>query len=395
MRNWEEWRWQLAHRITSAEALEKYIELTDAEKQGIEAASRKFTWAITPYYASLMDRVDRRCPIRMQIVPSSEELEDDIGLPDPLEEAKHSPVELIVRVYPDRVAFCVGNRCAAYCRYCLRKETMVGKSDTNFSDDKIAEGIAYVRRHSEIRDVLLTGGDPLLLSDDRVESILRRLRAIPHVEVLRIGSRTPCTLPQRITPALCRMLAQYHPLYVNTQFNHPREISPEAEEACARLANAGIPLGNQSVLLRDVNDNAEVMKKLCQELMRIRVRPYYIYQCQILSGTRHFRTPIERGLEIMSALQGYTSGLAVPKYLLDTPYGKIPLAPDHVIGRDNNDMVLRSWDGKVWREPNPLPPEVAEPDDISRVKQSVQCTMNVVTEAARHRVRCASSHHCG
>ena len=178
------------------------------------------------------------------------------------------------------------------------------------------------------------------------------------------------------------MLARYHPLYLNTQFNHPREISPEAEEACGMLANAGIPLGNQSVLLRDVNDNAEVMKKLCQELMRIRVRPYYIYQCQILSGTRHFRTPIERGLEIMGALQGYTSGLAVPKYLIDTPYGKIPLTPDYVIGRDGNDMVLRSWDGKVWREPNPLSPEVAEPDYASLARQSAPCSKNVATEAA-------------
>jgi lysine 2,3-aminomutase len=290
----------------------------------------------------------------MQVVPTADELFDDLGIPDPLSETKHAPVQLIIRVYPDRLAFCVGNRCPVYCRHCLRKETMVGKPDINFSDDMISEGIAYIGDHPEIRDVLLTGGDPLLLPDERVEDILARLRAIPHVEVIRIGSRTPCALPQRITPELCRMLSRYHPLYLNTQFNHPKEITPEAEQACARLANAGIPLGNQSVLLRGINDSVAVMKKLCQELMRIRVRPYYIYQCQILRGTRHFRTPIETGLQIMANLQGYISGLAVPKYVLDTPYGKIPLAPNYIVGREGDDMVLRSWDGHIWREPNPL-----------------------------------------
>lgn len=358
MRDWDDWRWQLANRIGTLDALENYIELTGEEREGIEAASKRFTWAITPYYARLMDRKDRRCPIRLQLVPAAEELHDDVGVPDPLDEVKHSPVDLIIRVYPDRLAFCVGNRCAGYCRYCLRKETMVGKPDKDFSDDKIKEGIRYIREHSEIRDVLLTGGDPLLLPDDRLEGILARLHAVPHVEVIRIGSRTPCTLPQRITSALCEMLAKYHPLYVNTQFNHPMEITREAEEACARLAGAGIPLGNQSVLLCNINDNAAVMKRLCRELMRIRVRPYYTYQCQILRGTRHFRTPIERGIEIMRHLQGYTSGLAVPKYVLDTPYGKIPIAANHVVGRDGDDMVLRTWNGKVWREPNPLPKEM-------------------------------------
>ena len=361
MNDWDDWRWQLDNRITTVEQLEQYIELTPEEREGIEAASGHFTWAITPYYASIMDRSDRRCPIRMQMVPTADELLDDLGVPDPLAEGKHSPVELIIRVYPDRLAFLVGNRCATYCRFCLRKETMVGRPDRDFSDDKISQGVEYVREHPEIRDVLMTGGDPLLLPDGRLEDIIARLRAIPHVEVIRIGSRTPCTLPQRITPELCRMLEKYHPLYVNTHFNHPKEITLEAEQACARLAGAGIPLGNQSVLLRGINDDPAVMKKLCRQLMRIRVRPYYIYQCQILSGTRHFRTPIETGIEIMRSLQGYTSGLAVPKYVLDTPYGKIPIAPSYVVGREGDDMVLRSWDGKEWREPNPVADETRSP----------------------------------
>jgi len=357
MRNWDDWRWQVANRIATVEQLAEYIDLTEEERKGIAAAGQCFTWAITPYYASLMDREDRRCPVRMQAVPTAEELFDDVGIADPLEEGVNSPVDLVIRVYPDRLAFCVGNRCATYCRHCLRKETMVGKADVDFSDEKISKGIVYIREHPEIRDVLLTGGDPLLMPDDRIEDIIARIRAIPSVEVIRIGSRTPCTLPQRITPELCRMLEKYHPLYLNTQFNHPKEITPEAEQACARLASAGIPLANQSVLLRGINDDPVTMKTLCRELMRIRVRPYYVYQCQTLKGTRHFRTPIECGIEIMRSLQGYTSGLAVPKYVLDTPYGKIPIAPSYVVGRDEDYMVLRSYDGKIWREPNPLPSE--------------------------------------
>ena len=350
---WDDWWWQLANRITTVEQLERYCELTSEERRGIAAASRRFTWAITPYYANLMSRTDRRCPIRLQAVPAAEELDDDLGVADPLAEEQNSPVELIIHVYPDRVAFCVGNRCPVYCRHCLRKETMVGKPDLDFSQAKIAEGIEYIRSNGQIRDVLLTGGDPLLMSDESIERILRQVRAIPTVEVIRIGSRTCCTLPQRITPELCRMLQEYHPLYLNTQFNHPREITPQAEAACARLASAGIPLGNQSVLLRGINDDVDTMKTLCRELMRIRVRPYYLYQAQILRGTRHFRVPIEKGVEIMHGLQGYTSGLAVPKYLLDTPYGKIPLTDSYVIGREGDEVVMRSWDGRIWREPNP------------------------------------------
>ena len=354
MSHWNDWQWQLENRITTVEQLRDYVHVSDEEQAGIEAASRCFTWAITPYYASLMDASDPDCALRKQAVPSPEELHDDIGVPDPLEEGKHSPVDLVIRVYPDRIAFCVGNRCPVYCRHCLRKERMVGKDDVNFTEEQIQEGIDYVGRTPEIRDVLLTGGDPLLMSDDRIESIVARIHEIPHVEVIRIGSRTPCTLPMRITEELCGRLAKYHPLYLNTQFNHPNEISPEAEQACARLAGAGIPLGNQTVLMKGINDNVPVMKELCQELMRIRVRPYYIYQCQILSGTRHLRTPIECGREIMRNLQGHTSGLAVPRFVVDTPYGKIPVSPRYCLGREDDEVALRSWSGKVWHEPNPL-----------------------------------------
>ena len=352
---WNDWKWQLANRITTVEQLAEYVDLTEEDRRGIEAAGGQFVWGVTPYYASLMDPADRNCPVRLQAVPQLEELFDDVGIDDPLEEGAHQPVDLVIKVYPDRVAFCVGNRCPVYCRHCLRKETMVGKADVDFSRDRISQGIEYIRQHPEVRDVLLTGGDPLLMSDDRVDDLLSRLRAIPTVEVLRLGTRTPCTLPQRITPELCDMLARHHPLYLNTQFNHAKEITPEAEEACSRLANAGIPLGNQSVLLRGVNDDLDTMKRLCQQLMRIRVRPYYLYQAQTLRGTRHFRTTIEKGQEIMRGLQGYTSGLAVPKYLLDTPYGKVPLAESYVAGRQGDDYAMRSYDGKVWREPNPIP----------------------------------------
>ena len=384
MRDWDDWKWQLQNRITSLDELQEYIDLTPEEREGIEAASECFTWSIPPYYADLMDPDDPDCPIRRQAVPSPEELHDDLGVPDPLEEGKHSPVELIIRVYPDRVAFCVGNRCAMYCRHCLRKETMVGRPDVNLSEEKIQEGIDWIRDNPEIRDVLLTGGDPLLLSDDRIVNIVARIHAIPHVEVVRVGSRTPCTLPQRITPELCDRLADYHPLYLNTQFNHPREITPEAEEACARLAGAGIPLGNQSVLMEGVNNSVEVMKELCQELMRIRVRPYYIYQCQVLSGTRHLRTPVECGREIIHKLQGHTSGLAVPRFIVDTPYGKIPLSPRYGLGREGDEYVLRSWSGKTWREPNPRPGKkplesCEQPEDEEQPAFCGQCSICRVT----------------
>lgn len=352
MRNTSDWQWQLKNMIRTVGDLEKYIDVSPEERDEISRAEREFSWRVTPYYASLMDKTDRACPIRLQAIPAARELADTAGVMDPLLEEEHNPAPNIIKVYPDRIAWTVSNSCAMLCRHCLRKR-MVGRESFDFSRSAKEAAFEYIRSTPEIRDVLITGGDPLLYPDDTVEELVSRLREIPHVEIIRIGSRTPCTLPQRITDSLVTMLAKYHPLYVNTQFNHPKELTPEAGEACARLADAGIPLGNQSVLLAGINDDPAVMKELVQGLLRFRVRPYYIYQAQTLTGTSHFITPIEKGLEIIEALRGYTSGLAVPVYLLDTPYGKIPMHPNNIVKRDEEAVHLRSWDGKIWREPNP------------------------------------------
>ncbi len=346
------WKWQVRNMIHSVEKLGDYISLDDDEKEGIRRAEEEFSWHITPYYAGLMDREDSDCPIRMQAVPQEIELHDDTGMIDPLDEEKHDPAPYVIKVYPDRIAWTVSNTCPVLCRHCLRKR-MVGHEDFNFSREAMNEALDYISRTPEIRDVLITGGDPLMHSDELIDEILGRLREIKHVEIVRIGSRTPCTMPQRITDDLCRILSKYHPLYFNTQFNHPVELTDEAFAACARLADAGIPLGNQSVLLRGINDDPEVMKELVRGLLRFRVRPYYIYQAQTLKGTSHFITPIEKGIEIIQSLRGFTSGLAVPVYLLDTPYGKIPMNPETIVRREDDAVYLRAWNGEIWKEPNP------------------------------------------
>lgn len=351
--NWNDWRWQLRNRITTLQELKKYININPEEEREIEEASKSFRWAITPYYANLMDKDNPDCPIRRQAIPSGAELREGFGILDPLQEEANSPVEGIIRVYPDRLAFCITNQCPTFCRHCLRKR-LIGEVDRHLSSDKIQKGIDYIKSNEEIRDVLLTGGDALLFPDDRLENLISQLREIPHVEIIRLGSRTPCTLPQRITPELCKMLEKYHPVWINTQFNNPQEITPEAEEACARLLKAGIPLGNQSVLLKGINAEPEVMLKLVRELVRIRVRPYYLYQAQTLKGTEHFIVPIETGIEIIRNIRGFTTGFAEPKYVVDTPYGKIPLAPQYMIGREGDYWALRSFEDKVWREFNPL-----------------------------------------
>ena len=350
---WDDWTWQMRHRIRNAEDLRAYVEPTPEEQQGIERLAERFHFVITPYYAALMDPDDPACPIRRQVVPHADELDDAAGLADPLDEVAHSPVKNLIRVYRDRVAFCVNNECALYCRFCLRKR-MVGEPDAAMRRRELEEAIAWLRRTPEIRDVLLTGGDPLVFSDERLEWLLGELRRIPHVEILRLGTRLPVTLPFRVTDALCEMLSRYHPVWVNTHFNHPRELTPEAALACDRLTRAGIPLGNQSVLLRGINDDPETMKALCEGLVRMRVRPYYCYQAQLLEGTAHFRVPIERGVELFRALRGRTSGFAIPQYVLDTPYGKVPLAHSYLRGREGDDVVVESYDGRLWRERNPL-----------------------------------------
>jgi lysine 2,3-aminomutase len=350
---WRDWAWQMRHRIRTAEDLARWVRPSDDERRAIAALAERFHFVITPYYASLMDPEDPGCPIRRQVVPATAELRDPLGYPDPLDEVAHSPVKNVIRVYPDRIAFCVNNECALYCRYCLRKR-MVGDEEWSMKKRELAVALDWLRRTPEIRDVLLTGGDPLVFSDARLAWLLAELRRIPHLEIIRLGTRLPVTLPFRVTDALCRMLEKYHPIWVNTHFNHPAELTVDAEEACERLARAGIPVGNQSVLLAGVNDDVATMKALCEGLVRMRVRPYYCYQAQLLEGTAHFRAPIERGVEIFRALRGRTSGFAIPQYVLDTPYGKVPLAYPYLRGRDGDDVVVESYDGRIWRERNPL-----------------------------------------
>jgi lysine 2,3-aminomutase len=350
--DWCDWAWQMRNRIRTAEQLAQYVSPSADEAQAIEQLATRFRFVITPYYARLMDPARFDCPIRRQVVPATVELNDPHGLADPLDEVEHSPVKNVIRVYPDRIAFCVNNECALYCRFCLRKR-MVGDSDWTMQKRELETALAWIAKTPEIRDVLLTGGDPLVFSDDRLEWLLQRLRAIPHVEIIRLGTRLPVTLPYRVTDALCDMLARYHPLWVNTHFNHPAELTQPAAEACDRLARAGIPLGNQTVLMRGINDSAAVMKELGEGLVRMRVRPYYCYQAQLLEGTSHFRVPIEDGIELFRSLRGRTSGFAIPRYVLDTPYGKVPLDHPHARGRDGDDFVVEAWDGRIWREPNP------------------------------------------
>jgi len=351
----EDWRsptWQMQNRITGLAELSRYIEPTAAEVSAIEDLSRRFRFVITPYYAALMDPEDPSCPIRRQVVPGPEESEDEAGLADPLDEVLHSPVKNVIRVYPDRIAFCVNNECALYCRFCLRKR-MVGETGWAMQKRELLRALDWIGAHPEIRDVLLTGGDPLTFSDERLEWLLERLRAIPHVELIRLGTRLPVTLPYRVTDALCHMLERFHPIWVNTHFNHPAELTTDAAEACDRLLRAGIPVGNQSVLMRGINDSVAVMQALCETLLRMRVRPYYCYQAQLLEGTAHFRVPIEEGIAIFRAMRGRTSGFAIPQYVLDTPHGKVPLDYTYWRGREGDDVLVEAWDGAIWREPNP------------------------------------------
>ena len=350
---WSDWTWQMQHRIRSEAELREWLEPTPDECEGIAKLASRFHFVITPYYAALMDPHDPACPIRRQVVPSAAELRDPLGVPDPLDEVAHSPVKNVIRVYEDRIAFCVNNECALYCRFCLRKR-MVGEPEWVMKRRELAAALDWIRATPAIRDVLLTGGDPLVFSDDRLAWLLGELRRVPHVEIVRLGTRLPVTLPFRVTDALCELLARHHPIWLNTHFNHPKELTPEAAQACDRLARAGIPIGNQSVLLRGVNDDVATMKALCEGLVRMRVRPYYCYQAQVLEGTAHFRVPIERGVAIFRALRGRTSGFAIPQYVLDTPYGKVPLDYPYLRGREGDDVLVETFDGRIWREPNPL-----------------------------------------
>lgn len=358
---WNDWHWQYANRIETVEELEKYFPLSDEEREGIQKCMGTYRMAITPYYLSLIDPNDPYDPIRMQAIPKEDELyiapEDQL---DPLHEDTDSPCEGLTHRYPDRVLFLVTNQCSMYCRHCTRRR-FAGQQDKALTREKIDKSISYIREHDEVRDVLISGGDPLTLGDEMLEYILSSLRAIEHVEIIRIGTRIPCVMPQRVTPELCSMLKKYHPLWINVQFNHPNEITPEVEKACAMLSEAGIPLGNQSVLLAGVNDCVYVMRELVRKLVKIRVRPYYIYQCDLSLGLSHFRTSVSKGMEIIEGLQGHTTGFAVPAFVIDAPGGggKIPIMPNHIISQGYHKYVLRNFEGKIttYAEPENYKPE--------------------------------------
>jgi lysine 2,3-aminomutase len=371
--DWNDWRWQLKHRITTAEQLQKFIPtLTPEEYAGAKLANTKLALAITPYFFNLIDPADENCPIRLQVIPKLAETHTaSWEMSDPCGEDSHSPVPGLVHRYPDRVLFLVTDRCAAYCRYCTRSRLVSNATGYDFHPE-FDKQIAYIAAHPEIRDVLLSGGDPLLLSDDKLENLLSRLRAIPHIEFLRIGSRIPTFLPQRITPELCAMLKKFHPLFLSIHSNHPRELTTEVRDALGRLADAGIPLGNQTVLLKHVNDDADVMKAHLQKLLMCRVKPYYIYQCDLISGSAHLRASVRTGLAIMEKLRGHTTGYAVPTYVIDAPGGggKVPVSPEYVLSHNADRVVIRNFEGKIFEYPeaadgSPLfqaPKEIAEPE---------------------------------
>lgn len=350
---WNDWRWQLKNRITTLEQLEKHLKLMPEERAGIILSAHKLAMAITPHYFNLIETENPEGAIRRQVIPRIEEGHVAVSeMADPCGEDAHMPTPGLVHRYPDRVLFLVTDRCASYCRYCTRSRVVSGAGEQELHTD-FEKAIAYLEEHTEVRDVLFSGGDPLLFSDDKLEKILARVRAIPHIEFLRIGTRVPIFLPQRITPELCKMLQKYHPLWMSIHTNHPRELTIEVREALERLANHGIPLGNQSVLLRHVNDSVPVMKALVQKLLQCRVRPYYLYQCDLISGSAHLRTSVTKGIEIIEGLRGHTTGYAIPQFVIDAPGGggKVPVNPSYVISHDTEKIVLRNYEGRTFEYP--------------------------------------------
>ncbi len=348
-KDWNDWRWQVRNRIETLEELKKYVNLTPEEEEGVAKSLKTLRMAITPYYLSLIDLNNPYDPVRRQCVPTVNELHQAAAdLLDPLHEDSDSPVPGLTHRYPDRVLLLVTDMCSMYCRHCTRRR-FAGQTDAAMADDNIEKGIEYIAKTPQVRDVLLSGGDALMISDERLEYIIKRLREIPHVEIVRIGSRTPVVCPQRITPELVNMLKKYHPIWLNTHFNHPQEITEESAAACARLADAGIPLGNQTVLLRGVNDCTYVMKELMHGLVKMRVRPYYIYQCDLSMGLEHFRTPVSKGIEIIENLRGHTSGYCVPTFVVDAPGGggKTPVMPNYVLSQSPSRVVLRNYEGVI------------------------------------------------
>lgn len=351
---WGDWHWQSRHRLTRLAHFEALLELTPSERRGLELAPGKFAVSVSPHFAALMDPRDPDCPIRRQVVPRQDELVVGAGdMVDPCGEDRHSPLPGLVHRYPDRVLLLTLDTCASYCRYCTRSR-LVAQGHLEPLARRLDRTVAYLEEHTEVRDVLLSGGDPLLMSEARLEGVLSRLRAIPHLEFLRIGTRVPCFLPQRITPELVAVLRR-HRVWLSLHFSHPRELTPEVAEACDRLADGGIPLGSQTVLLRGVNDDAATLKALFHGLLKMRVRPYYLYQCDPVVGTTHLRTSLAKGLEIVSQLRGHTSGYAVPTYVVDAPGGggKIPVQPDTILAREDGVWTLANWEGKRFTYTDP------------------------------------------
>lgn len=351
--DWEDWHWQLKHRITKLEQISQVAKLTPQEEEGIKNARGRMAMAITPYWATLIDQDDTNCPIRRQSIPSIQEFQ--IGpyeMVDPCAEDRDSPAPHLVHRYPDRVLLLATEQCAMYCRHCTRRR-LVGKEDHASAEDSLNKwdaAIEYIRANRKIRDVLISGGDPFLLEDEALESLLKKIRTIPHVELLRIGTRVPVTLPQRINDNLISMLKKYSPIWISIHFNHPKEITRRCKIACDMLVDAGFPLGSQTVLLQGINDRPYIMRKLMHELLKIRVRPYYIYQCDPVKGTSHFRTPVAVGINIMEKLRGHTSGYAVPTYVIDGPGGggKIPVGPNYILSQAKGKFVLRNYQSKIY-----------------------------------------------
>ena len=348
---WNDWHWQMRHRIRTLEQARRHLELTPAEHAGIAFAGDRLAFAVTPHFFNLVERDDPEGPIRRQVIPRAEEaLRASWERDDPCGEDRFMPVPGLVHRYPDRALLLLTGCCAAYCRYCTRSRRVGGGGNGQL---RLDDALRYLGRHTEIRDVLLSGGDPLLLSDRRLDQVLGRLRAIPHIEFVRIGTRIPIFLPQRITLALCGILRRHHPLWMSIHANHPRELTAEARGALGRLADHGIPLGNQSVLLSGVNDDPNTMRRLVHRLLLCRVRPYYLYQCDLIRGSAHLRAPVARGLEIIEALRGHTTGYAVPQFVIDAPEGggKIPINPEWILQRDERGIVVRNHEGRTFEYP--------------------------------------------
>ena len=357
---WNDWHWQVANRLNTVEQIKQVVNLTPQEEEDITKVMDGFRVGITPYYASLMDPDDPHCPVRMQAVPTlAETHRGEADMLDPLHEDEDSPAPGLTHRYPDRVLFLITDQCSMYCRHCTRRR-LAGETDGARSREDIDACIDYIRRTPVVRDVLLSGGDALCVETDVLEYIISELRKIDHVEIVRIGSRTPVVMPQRITDELCDMLKKYHPIWLNTHFNNPKEITDYSKQACARLADAGIPLGNQSVLLRGVNDCPHIMRELVQKLVQMRVRPYYIYQCDLSLGIEHFRTPVSKGIEIIEGLRGHTSGYAVPTFVIDAPGGggKTPVMPQYVISQTPEKVILRNYEGVITTYTQPRLPDL-------------------------------------